>query len=65
MNEIGHWYDLTIVYEGKIPKEELVGDAFRNQNLQFVLRVLDVAEIDYSIDVPNRRLIIKEKKHHT
>lgn len=65
MNEVGHWYDLTIVYEGQIPHEELVGDAFRNQNLQLVLRVLDVAEIDYTIDVPNRKLIIKEKKRQT
>jgi len=63
MNEIGHWYNLTIIYEGEIPNEELVGDAFRNQNLQFVLRVLDVAEIDYHIDIPNRKLIIKEKKY--
>lgn len=59
MNEIGHWYDLEIVYEGVTPDEELVGDAFRNQNLGLVLRVLDVAEIDYSIDVTNRKLIIK------
>lgn len=61
MNEIAHWYDLTIVYEANTPTEELVGDAFRNQNLGLVLRVLDVAEINYSIDVENRKLIIKGK----
>lgn len=62
MTEIGHWYDLTIAYEGRIPHEELAGDAFRNQNIGLVLRVLDVAEIDYSLDAANRKLIIKGKK---
>ncbi|TKC63996.1 DUF4974 domain-containing protein [Pedobacter hiemivivus] len=62
MNEIGRWYDLDIIYENGIPKEELMGDAFRNQNISLVLRLLDVAEIDYKLDVSRRKLIIKGKK---
>lgn len=62
MTEISHWYDLTVVYEGKVPNEELVGDAFRNQNLDFVLRLLDVAEINYTLDVAKRKLVIKGNK---
>ena len=62
MTEIGHWYDLTIAYEGKVPTVELAGDAFRNQNIGLVLRVLDVADINYSLDTAKRKLIIKGKK---
>src|SRR5690606_18509692 len=62
MTEIGHWYDLTIVYEGQVPAVELAGDAFRNQNISLVLRVLDVADINYSLDPVQRKLIIKGKK---
>lgn len=59
MSEIGRWYDLDVVYENGIPKEELIGDAFRNQNLSFVLRLLDVVQIDYKLDVTRRKLTIK------
>ncbi|TKC06184.1 FecR family protein [Pedobacter frigoris] len=62
MAEIGRWYDLDIIYENGVPSEELVGDAFRNQNIGFVLRLLDVAEINYKLDVNRRKLTIKGKK---
>ncbi|NGM66568.1 FecR family protein [Sphingobacterium sp. SGR-19] len=62
MTEIGHWYDLTVAYEGQVPAVELAGDAFRNQNIGLVLRVLDVADINYSLDSVKRKLIIKGKK---
>lgn len=63
MNEIGRWYDLDIVYQNGVPTEDLVGDAFRNQKISLVLRLLDVAEIDYNLDVASRKLTIKGKKN--
>jgi transmembrane sensor len=62
MSEIGRWYDLEIVYENGIPTEELTGDAYRNQNIRFVLRLLAVAQIDYKLDASRRKIIIKGKK---
>ncbi len=62
MNEVGRWYDLDIIYLNGIPREELTGDAFRNQNISFVLRLLEVAEIDYKLDAKRRKLIINGKK---
>ncbi|EDM38090.1 putative anti-sigma factor [Pedobacter sp. BAL39] len=62
MAEIGRWYDLDIVYENGIPSAELVGDAYRNQNISLVLRLLDVAEVNYQLDAARRKLIIKGKK---
>lgn len=63
MNEIGRWYDLDIVYENGVPNEELAGDAYRNQNIGFVLRLLDVAEINYKLDVGLRKITIKGKNN--
>ncbi len=63
MSEIGRWYDLDINYENEIPTEELTGDAFRNQNISFVLRLLDVAKINYKLDINLRKLTIKGKKN--
>jgi len=58
MNEVGRWYDLEVVYEGNKPTGQLVGDAYRNQNLSIVLGMLDVLEIDYKLDVSRRKLTI-------
>lgn len=63
MNDIARWYDLQIVYENGIPEEELTGDAYRNQNINFVFRLLNAAEIDYKLDVVRRKLTIKGKKN--
>lgn len=56
--EIGRWYDLTVVYQGKVPDVDLVGDAFRNQKINLVLRLLDAAAVTYKLDASNRKLII-------
>lgn len=63
MNDIARWYDLQVVYENGIPEEELTGDAYRNQNIRLVLRLLDVADIDYKLDGAQRKLTIKGKKN--
>ncbi|MDQ1151247.1 transmembrane sensor [Sphingobacterium zeae] len=58
MAEIGRWYDLTIKYNGKIPNVELVGDAYRNEKINLVLRLLDAADVRYQLDIHKRELII-------
>lgn len=65
MDEIARWYDLKIVYENGVPDEELVGDAYRNQNIHFVMRLLEkVAQVNYKLDVSRRQLTIGEKKNN-
>lgn len=65
MDEIARWYDLKIVYEHGVPDEELVGDAYRNQNIHFVMRLLEkVAQVNYKLDVSRRQLTIGEKKNN-
>ncbi|WP_285010785.1 FecR family protein [Pedobacter faecalis] len=60
--EIERWYDLEVVYTDQVPEAELVGDAYRNQNIGLVLRVLKSAEIDYQLDVKRRQVLIKGMK---
>lgn len=56
--EIGRWYNLSIVYRNGVPKVELVGDAYRNENIKLVLRLLDASDISYKLDIATRTLII-------
>lgn len=58
MDEVSRWYDLEVVYVGGKPNGQLVGDAYRNQNLSIVLGMLDVLEINYKLDIPERKLTI-------
>ena len=60
MRELGRWYDLEIQYEGPVPQAELFGDAFRNENLSFVLKLLDNGGFNYTLD--GRTLVIKTKE---
>jgi transmembrane sensor len=63
MDDIARWYDLRIVYENGVPEEELTGDAFRNQNIHLLLRMLKAYEINYKLDVSHRQLTITGKKN--
>lgn len=58
MEEIGRWYNLSIEYRSKVPDVELIGDAYRNQNINLVLQLLDAAAIRYRLDIDRRTLII-------
>lgn len=62
MNEVARWYDLDVQYDGPIPTERLVGDAFRDQNLSVLLAMLDVLEINYTLESKKRKLTIHGMK---
>ncbi|WP_262246903.1 FecR family protein [Parapedobacter soli] len=62
MNEVSRWYDLDIVYPGGVPSGQLVGDAYRSQNLSVVLKMLDVLEVNYELSVADKKLTIYDKK---
>lgn len=60
MRELGRWYDLDIRYENGIPQKAFYGDAFRDNNLSIILRMLESVEVDYRLE--ERTLIIINKK---
>ncbi len=58
MDELARWYNIEVIYSGQIPKSELIGDAFRNQNISLILRLLDANNIKYRLDKNKRTLTI-------
>ena len=59
LDEIANWYDIDVIYQGRIPEVELTGEAYRNSDFKLILRLLEVAKIDYDLDVKQRKLTIK------
>lgn len=60
MQEVSDWYDLEVVYEGKIPKGTFFGQAYKSDNLATVLRLLESAQLQYRI-TQDRKLVILNK----
>jgi transmembrane sensor len=49
MREIGRWYDVEIVYTGKVPNHHFVGKINRNVELSEVLRILELSNVKFSV----------------
>ncbi|MCC8424576.1 FecR family protein [Mucilaginibacter sp. UR6-11] len=49
MRQLSRWYDIDVVYEGKIPDDEFVGKIRRSVNVSEVLRVLELNNIHFKI----------------
>ena len=64
MREMARWYNLTIQYEGSVPTDKFIGDAFKTDKLSTVLRFLESSGIQYRIETTSNsayRLIINNK----
>lgn len=57
MREISRWYDIDVVYEGKIPAIEFGGRVGRDLTLAQLLVFLEKAEVHFRID-EQRRLVV-------
>jgi ferric-dicitrate binding protein FerR (iron transport regulator) len=42
MRQLARWYDIDIVYQGKVSSDSFNGGTFRNESLQEVLKVLEL-----------------------
>lgn len=60
LDEVSLWYGISVVYPDGVPQVELTGDAYRDDDFKLILRLLDVAKVSYTLDIPNRKLIIKK-----
>ena len=50
MNEMARWYSLTVAYEGGVPTDRFIGDAFRTDKLSTVMRFLESSHIKYRLE---------------
>lgn len=50
MNQIGRWYDVTVVYQNEIPEKQLVGQISKEENLSTILEMLQYNGVNLSFD---------------
>ncbi|MEW6506005.1 MAG: FecR domain-containing protein, partial [Chloroflexota bacterium] len=58
LRQLGRWYGVEIVYEGKIPRRQFGGEIHRNLSLAGVLAILKEQKVEARIE--GRKLIITE-----
>jgi len=50
MRQLSRWYNVEVVFEGKIPDEKFDGEITRNNNLTEVLKILQLSNVHFRID---------------
>ena len=50
MRQIARWYDVTIVYQGAAPKDEIVGKLPRTADVKEVLHIMELIGIHFRIE---------------
>ena len=63
MRQVSRWYDVDVVYEGKIPEIRFSGEVSRNVNAATFLDMFKYLDIKFNIESPggNRRRIVVSK----
>ncbi|MGM9478293.1 FecR domain-containing protein [Pedobacter sp. GSP4] len=61
MRQISRWYDLDIVYQGKITDEKYIGEIPRNSNLSEVFKILELNHVH--IDAKGKVLTVSGSKN--
>lgn len=56
MKKLERWYDIEVIYEGKIPPDQFVGKISRDTNLDEVLKILSQSKITYRLE--GKKIII-------
>ena len=57
MRQIARWYDVEIIYEGKIPERQFGGKIDRNSNLSELLKILEESKVHFSIE--EKKIIVR------
>ena len=57
LRQLSRWYDMDIVYEGKMPKREFEGKIGRDLNLSQVLKLLEKIQVHFRIE--GNKLIVQ------
>lgn len=57
MRELSRWYDVEVIYQGRIPRDEYVGKIRRSVTLSQALKMLKISHVRFKIK--GRKIIIK------
>ena len=50
MRQIARWYDVEIVFEGKVPEERFDGEILRSSNLTEVFKILQLSNVHFKVE---------------
>src|SRR5262249_41621364 len=50
MRQLARWYNVEVVFEGKVPDEKFDGEITRNSNLMEVLKILQLSNVHFRVD---------------
>ncbi len=56
MRQLARWYDVDVVYEGKVPQQKFGGDIERTLSLSQVLEVLEKSNVHFKME--GRKIIV-------
>lgn len=57
MREVGRWYNVEIVYAGKVPVRSFEGKISRDAQLSDVLKILELSNVKFNVE--GRRIIVQ------
>ncbi|MBW8687100.1 FecR family protein [Chitinophaga rhizophila] len=58
LRQLARWYDVEVVFEGKIPTRKFGGEIQRDLTLQQVLRILEKMDVQCRIENGNRLIVM-------
>jgi len=56
MKQISRWYDIEVIYDGKLPDDEFVGKIERNVKLSQVLHILELNRVHFKVE--NKKITV-------
>lgn len=59
MRQLSRWYDIEVIYEGKVPEMRFGGKMVRNLSLSQLLRVLEQSKVHFRIE-EGRKVIVTQ-----
>lgn len=57
MQEIGRWYDVEVIYSGKVPARRFEGKISRDAQLSDVLKILELSNVKFKLN--GRKIIVE------
>jgi len=60
MKQFSRWYNVDVVYEGKIPNNKFTGEVYRNMDASKALKILSYAKINFRIEAADHENIRKK-----
>ena len=57
MREIGRWYNVDVVYAGKVPVRSFEGKISRDAQLSDVLKILELSNVKFNVE--GKKIIVQ------